>query len=399
LVIVLNNINITEGYIIKLINDILNAKYFEKGSRDRLKAIIISLVILLSSFIMIIDVYESIIGNYIEMSVVEASSIIILLIVYTLFPKKLSLCKVINISLFVLTFLFILSLTIDGANSYFALFWLPTLTIYYFFFLGLKDGRVWSIGVVISLLLTSINAYFKFYPPLYTSSFLLQITVGYIAISYLVYTLEEERFGYEKSLTVSLAEREVLLKEIHHRTKNNMQIIIGLLDTQSFRIKDKKYKDMFQSHINRINSMAKIHEHLYRGKNFEKIEIDKYLIELIDNFQKFTSNRILADLKPLMLDISMAINISLILNEAVSNAIKYAYKDIGIIEVSLILKEDYHILIIRDYGVGFDSNKIYNSLGVKLIKDIAKIISIKPIEFNTDNGVEIKLYFNDKKDV
>ena len=248
-------------------------------------------------------------------------------------------------------------------------------------------------GAIFALLLTSLNAHFALYHPLYTSSFLLQITIAYVTISYLLYILERERYGYESSLESSIKEREILLKEVHHRTKNNMQIMISLLDTQSFRIDDPKYKDIFQSHINRISSMAKIHEHLYKGKSFESVEVDQYLYELTNNLQKLSRHDIMAVYEPLTLDMAKAINISLIFNELLTNAIEHAYPNSsGVIEASLLLYEDGYLLQIKDYGRGFDITKSYSSLGLTLVQDLVKTLSSKPIEYISSEGTEARVY-------
>ena len=124
----------------RLVDDILNAKYFAIGSRDQLKATILSLLLLLAILIMAIDVYDSITLGFISMSIIEGGSAVLFVIIYMLFPRVLSLDTTITIVIPIISFLFIISLTVDGANSNFALFWLATLPIYYFFFLGLRGG-------------------------------------------------------------------------------------------------------------------------------------------------------------------------------------------------------------------------------------------------------------------
>jgi len=213
-----------------------------------------------------------------------------------------------------------------------------------------------------------------------------------MTISYLLYVLERERYGYECSLESSIKDREILLKEVHHRTKNNMQIMISLLDTQSFKIDDPKYKAIFQSHINRISSMAKIHEHLYGGKSFERIEVDRYLYELTNNLNSLASHNIIAHFDPLTLDMGRAINISLVFNELLTNAIEHAYSESGIIEVSLLSYEDGYLLQIKDYGRGFDTTQNYSSLGLTLVQDLVKILSSRPIEYISDEGTEVRVY-------
>ena len=377
-----------------LVEDILNGKHFPLGSRERLKATLISLVLLLATMIMIIDVSESIEQGYYAMSVIEGSSAVIYMIVYFLFPQKLSLQNTINIALPVIGFLFVISLTVPGANPQFALFWLATLPIHIFFFLGLKPGIKWTVVVVITLIMTTLNSFFVWYPPLYKTDFLLQLTVGYIAISYLLYSLEYERQGYEENLIDTAKQKEVLLKEVHHRTKNNMQVMMALLDTQAFKVDDPKYKKMFRSHVNRLKSMALVHEHLYSGKSYESVPIDEYLQEITQNVQHLTEHTIVSDIDPLILDMRLAMNLGLVYNEALSNALEHAYDkdEKGKIEVSLKKKDKKCVLRIKDYGKGFDENVNYKTLGLTLMKDIGNSLNSDAIEIRSDNGTEIQIH-------
>ena len=380
----------------RLVEDILNAKHFPLGSRERLKATLISLTLLLAILIVVIDIYESIVQGYYTMSFIEGGSVVILSITYWLFPQKISLQNTIDSTLPVLGFLFIISLTVHGANPQFTLFWLSTLPVYIFFFLGLKLGIMWTVIAVGALVVTAINAMFGWYPPLYHVDFLIQLTVGYIAISYLLYSLEKERQGYEQSLENTVRIKEILLKEVHHRTKNNMQIMIGLLDTQSFKIEDLKYKKIFQSHVDRLKAMSLVHKHLYTGETYETVEIDKYLKEIAQHLQKLTRHKIDIYIDAIVLDMRMAMNLGLVFNEAVSNAIEHAYEDDEIGEISVSLKHtdtEKCLLTIRDYGKGFDTEKTYNTLGVTLMKDISTSLDDENIAIQSDkNGTEIKIY-------
>lgn len=379
----------------ELVEDVLNAKYFPVDSRERLKATLISLVLLLAILIMVIDVYESILQEFWFISMVESGSAFIFFLTYFLFPHNLALQKVIYIVLFILAFLFIISLTVEGANFQFALFWLATLPIYIFFFLGLKRGMRWTGVIVFILLLTALNAELEWYPPLYQTSFMLQLTVGYLAISYLLYALEKERLGYEKNLTRALADKEILLKEVHHRTKNSMQIIIALFDTQSLKIENLKCKKIIEANVDRLKSIALVHEYLYVGDNHDRVEIDKYLREIVKNFQQLTPHTILADIDPFVLDMKIVMNLGLVFNEALVNAIKHAYEETetGIIEVSLKgIGNNRCMLSVKDYGKGFDTEKKYNTLGLTLIKKIANILDEKAIEIDGKNGTKINVY-------
>ena len=305
--------------------------------------------------------------------------------------------------LLVIGFLFIISLTIHGANPQFALFWLATLPIYIFFFLGLDIGMKWTGIAIAALAMTAINAVFEWYPPLYQVDFLIQLIVGYIAISYLLYSIEKERQGYEESLLSTVKDKEILLKEVHHRTKNNMQIMMGLLERQSFKIDDPKYKKMFQSHVDRLKAMSSVHEHLYIGKTYETVEIDTYLEQIIQNLQGLSRHNIVTDIDAIVLDMKMAMNLGLVFNEAVSNAIEHAYEDdeTGEIEISLKRKGDEKCLLsIKDHGKGYDKDKTYNTIGLTLIKDISTSLHDENIEIQSDdNGTEVKIYCTIEKDL
>ncbi len=387
----------------RLNEDILNAKHFPLGSRERLKATLISLMLLLSILIMLIDVYESIVQGYYAMSLIEGTSAVVFCFIYFLFPKIFSLQTTIDLALLVIGFLFIISLTIHGANPQFALFWLATLPIYIFFFLGLDLGMKWTGVAVATLAMTAINAVFEWFPPLYQVDFVIQLIVGYIAISYLLYSIEKERQGYEENLLDTLKDKEVLLKEVHHRTKNNMQIMIGLLETQSFKIDDPKYKKMFQSHVDRLKAMASVHEHLYIGKTYETVEIDKYLNQITQNLQGLTRHNIVIDIDMIVLDMKKAMNLGLVFNEAVSNAIEHAYEDGEVGEIKVSLKRigtEKCLLSIQDHGKGFDKEKIYNTLGVTLMKDISTFLDDENIEIQSgNNGTKVKIYCALEKDI
>ena len=378
----------------KFIENVLNGKYFAIGSRERLKAVLISLVLLLAMTIMIADVYESIVQGYVTMAWIESLSIVVLLVNYISFPKYLSLQKTIYSTVFVLCFLIVVSLTVPGAHPEFALFWLATLPIYIFFFLGLDLGMKWSIFVVSSLVLTTLNCAYGWVTPIYTFEFMIQITVGYIAISYLLYSLEKERQEYEKNLLRSVEKRDILLKEVHHRTKNNMQVMMALLDTQAFKIDNPKYKKMFQSHVERLKAMALVHEHLYSGERYDKVEIGEYLKEITQHLQGLTEHTIITDIDKVVLNMKTAMNLGLVYNEAISNAIAHAYKEeeSGIIKVSLKRMEEECVLSVKDYGKGFDAGKKHQTLGVTLMKDISRSLSSQQMKIEQENGTEVKVF-------
>ena len=135
-----------------------------------------------------------------------------------------------------------------------------------------------------------------------------------------------------KELSIRNQEKEILLKEVHHRVKNNMQIITSLLSLQSFNITDKNTKKLFRNSQHRINSMALIHEMLYQSENLSKINYSQYLKQLIDNLiSSFKGNKhsisIDLDVPDMYLNIDTAIPLGILINEILTNSLKYAFME------------------------------------------------------------------------
>lgn len=174
------------------------------------------------------------------------------------------------------------------------------------------------------------------------------------------------------------SEQKHLLKEIHHRVKNNLNIIIGLLELQSQNIEDVTVKEMFRESINRIRSMAIIHEYLYRSESHSSIDLSVYIESVADNLLSvYNENKIDLTinyfLENILTEIDIAIPIGLIVNEAVTNSIKHAFleKQKGRIDIYL-KKENHHIsLTLKDDGIGIPVNfdaEHSRTLGIQLIK-------------------------------
>jgi len=200
----------------------------------------------------------------------------------------------------------------------------------------------------------------------------------------------------EEKLESSLAEKEVLLKEIHHRVKNNMQVISSLLRLQAFQIKDKNLLNMFSESQNRIQSMSLIHEILYQSKDLSQIKFSKYvknLTKILMSSYGIQENRIhlIQDIKEVYLNIQQAIPCGLIINELVSNALKHAFPDDGGGEILVRMHQDrdgLYVLIIRDTGKGFPENIDFRktkSLGMQLVNGLISQVQ-GTIELKRDNG-------------
>jgi two-component sensor histidine kinase len=377
-----------------ILDRLLNKNHFPLNDRKRLKSTLISLTALLAIFILCIDSFHSFKEGFYTMGIIEVVVIVIFLSAYLLFPIYITLYQMIYSILSSFATLLILSLVIHGENPYFALFWLATFPVYTFFFLGLQKGRIVSAIIVLAILITSLLSYLE-YTNLYKFDFLIQLAIGYGAISYLLYVLEVERSSYEVALNQAIKQKEILLKEVHHRAKNNMQIIMALLETQSFKIDNPKYQKLFETHIQRLKAMALIHEHLYKGSDYDKLALDTYLKEITKSFQSITRHKIVTTMEHFMIDTKIAMNLGLIYNELLSNAIEYAYdkNESGLIEVSLRRLESECILEIKDNGKGFDTAKEYNTLGLNLIKDISSHLHpSKKLSIDTSSGTDITIY-------
>jgi PAS domain S-box-containing protein len=212
-----------------------------------------------------------------------------------------------------------------------------------------------------------------------------------------------ERRKAEDKLQKSLDEKEVLLKEIHHRVKNNMTVITSLLQLQSGHIEDEKYKDVFNNSINRIRSMALIHEKLYKSKDLSKINFNDYLEDMINSmFMSYglTSSKVVlkTDVKDVALGIDTAIPCGLIINELVSNSLKYAFpKDrAGEIKVSLCRNDKGEVeMRVRDNGIGMPEDfdfTMTDTLGLSLVNALVRQLQGK-IELHREKGAGFIISF------
>ncbi|MCZ7384545.1 MAG: PAS domain S-box protein [Candidatus Methanoperedens sp.] len=217
-----------------------------------------------------------------------------------------------------------------------------------------------------------------------------------------------ERKRAEENIEASLKEKETLLREIHHRVKNNMQIVSSLLGLQAESIKEEKYLEMFKDSRNRIMSMYIIHEKLYRSKDLEKIEFNEYIRDLANGLLqshgveagKVELNINVGDTS---LGIDFAIPCGLIINELITNSLKYAFPDgrNGKISISLHpFNKNMFELVVSDNGVGFPSDVDFRkteSLGLRLVTILAENQLHGQIDLNRSGGTEFTIKFKGVK--
>jgi PAS domain S-box-containing protein len=188
-----------------------------------------------------------------------------------------------------------------------------------------------------------------------------------------------ERRKAEEQIRASLREKEVLLKEIHHRVKNNLQVVSSLLNLQSQHIKDEEMLRIFKESQNRVRSMALIHEKLYRSSNLAEISFGDYVRDLATQlFRSYSLNAsgvsLEVDANNVLLGIDRAIPCGIIVNELVSNSLKYGFQERqgGVIYIRLHPVSDETVrLVVGDTGVGLPPDldiEKSESLGLKLVK-------------------------------
>jgi len=204
----------------------------------------------------------------------------------------------------------------------------------------------------------------------------------------------------------SLSEKEMLLKEIHHRVKNNLQIISGILELQNLNVSDETAKIILKEGQARIQSIALIHKTLYQSENFSKVPFQNYLTELLQAIQATYGNNqskieVNINANNIELGINTAIPLSLIINEIVTNCFKHAFigKENGNITIELSKQSDYFQLIVADDGNGlpadFNINRLH-SVGFDLIKGLTKQLEGN-FNFESENGTKITIHFKEIK--
>ncbi|OQX96475.1 hypothetical protein B6I21_00885 [candidate division KSB1 bacterium 4572_119] len=217
-----------------------------------------------------------------------------------------------------------------------------------------------------------------------------------------------ERKKVEEIIKISLHEKETLLKEIHHRVKNNLQVVSSLLYLQSKSTKDKNISNVFMESQNRIRSMSMVHEKLYQSESLSQININNYIEDFTNYlFRTYNADRnkikLQMEIEEINLDIKTAIPCALILNELISNAVKYAFPGdrMGDILVRFRLTEDAkYEFEVKDNGIGLPKNFNLNkteSLGLQLVNTLCDQIQADLV-IDNKNGTSFKMYFYEKKE-
>jgi hypothetical protein len=227
--------------------------------------------------------------------------------------------------------------------------------------------------------------------------------LGNHVILTVIWDIHDRKQAGEK-LEASLREKELLLKEIHHRVKNNLQIISSLLSLQTASTMSEEASDMLIESQNRIKSMALIHEKLYMSSDFSCIDFKEYIDSLIGSlFRSYVTARdirIVRDIGDVSLDIDAAIPCGLIINELITNSLKYAFKDSAgqELRVSLKAEDGVYTLVVGDDGIGLPPGLDFRNtptLGLQLVVTLTGQLNGN-IERLEGKGTTFKITFREK---
>ncbi|NJD76766.1 MAG: PAS domain S-box protein [Candidatus Methanoperedens sp.] len=213
-----------------------------------------------------------------------------------------------------------------------------------------------------------------------------------------------ERKRAEEKIMASLKEKEILLREIHHRVKNNMQIISSLLRLQSENVKNEEYLEIFKDSYNRIRTMSLVHEKLYQSRDFTNINFKDYIHDLVGSIYQshFIDKNVIKlnmNIETVSLGIDIAIPCGLIINELVTNSLKYAFPQGRNGEIGIILfriGENRFELVVSDNGISIPQNIDFRkteTLGLRLVSMLAEDQLLGEISLDRSKGTEFKIRF------
>jgi two-component sensor histidine kinase len=211
-----------------------------------------------------------------------------------------------------------------------------------------------------------------------------------------------EQKNSEEKMASSLEEKELLLKEIHHRVKNNLQVVSSLLKLQTNYVKDDISHDILLDSQNRVRSMALVHQKLYQSKDFSQIDFTDYIAQLSEYlFDAYKNENIDLSIKTeeAKISIDIAIPCGLIINELVTNSLKYAFPGgkSGKVDIELNhLYKSHYELIVKDNGAGFPKNVDFrntHTLGLQLVNTLVGQIDGE-IEMENGVGTTYKIKFS-----
>ncbi|WP_317899139.1 PAS domain S-box protein [Aurantibacillus circumpalustris] len=232
------------------------------------------------------------------------------------------------------------------------------------------------------------NVYLEvFFNPIYENN-------EVVEVSGIAHNITEKKHVQQR-MEISLKEKEVLLREVHHRVKNNMQVISSILNLQSSYVSDEYALTLLKESQNRIKTMAYIHESLYQNKSFTSVNFSDYVYTLVNNVvQSYSAStekiKLVLNIDKVSLSLDSSIPAGLIINELITNAIKHAFPENkqGTITFNLRSENNFVFLELKDNGVGFASGIDFensHSLGLQLVNTLIEQIEGK-LNFKSEKG-------------
>jgi len=214
-----------------------------------------------------------------------------------------------------------------------------------------------------------------------------------------------DRIMYEEELKQSLKEKETLLQEIHHRVKNNLAVVSGMMELQTFNTENKEVKSLLSDSTNRIKTMALIHEKLYQSESLSEINFGSYIRDLVTSIEKISPDDNISlefDCDAFSLNINQAVPTALIVNEIILNAYEHAFEEgeRGHIKISMKQEQGQITVCIRDNGRGLSSDFNHqknDSIGFTIIETLVKQLQAD-IDVSSEEGLSIIFSF-EKQDI
>ena len=341
--------------------------------------------------------------------------------------------KILNIYLLLFPFMVILFMSVDQISRYRNIFtlsllvYLVIITIYaaykknrqaYFILFG------WFIILTAGMFmfLSSIGVFdiHQYFPYIVEIGFVMEAVIFSIALADRIKQLQQEKNDANSRLIIqqqnekkrleqkvaektedlknTLDEKEILLKELNHRVKNNMQTIVSLVRLQIDEIESSDVKNILWTTYNRINAMSHLHELLYYQKNISNVNATDYIRRLTDEIQESYNKEITIHLDiTTELKLEQAVYCGLILNELITNAFKHAFvSKNGNVYIKLAKDKTLNTLSVSDDGIGFDEDKSSSSLGLILVNSLAKSKLNGSVNIVSKHGVTVTITWEDK---
>lgn len=262
---------------------------------------------------------------------------------------------------------------------------------------------------LVNFLVISLFHHYKIFTPIDLDISIIEFiyNINFVFAFLLCFSLiiyfSNNNHAYINRLKQSNKDKDLLLSEIHHRVKNNLAVISGLIEFQSFYVKDDNALNILKDSMRRIKGIGLLHEKLYNSGNYEKVQLAGYiddLLEYIKNIFPAQSKNIKFELNisSVELLIQEALPLSLIINEFITNSLKYAFNDksSGLISISITRSEDIVKMCITDNGCGFDINEELkeSSLGINLIYSLSEQLGNNMELISDKSGTVYRLEFS-----